>query len=475
MKIAMSYRKKLRSRLLLFITTGIIIIPLILYAVQYSSRATSVKANILIDVKQSTGGIPTRWLALAQGGEEKGVAMLSNVVSEVAALFPQYIRIDHIYDYYDVVSRDNNNNLVLHWDQLDTTVCDIYRTGAKPFFSLGYMPPPLSGDGSLISVPKDWSEWQYLVQKTIERYSGQSTRLCGQVTGEWMKDIYYEVWNEPDLETFGKWSLYGGEKDYKKLYEYSVLGANEAQNVHNFFIGGPATTAAYKNWMHVFLDYISEKNLRLDFLSWHHYTKDTVDYTDDAANVSTWLSELQYQRFQSLPRIISEWGYDSEPNPIADTTIGAAHTIASIRNFSRYNISLAFLFDIKDGPVPRWGILAYDGKKKPRYHALRLLTLLEGERINVEGEGTFVRAMASTSPQKTAVILVNYDKENTNTELVPLTITHIENGMYTLTLTYLDGMTTVFNDITVTDSTLSRSVLLPPNMVLAVELALQEK
>lgn len=443
---------------------------LIFFFFQYFSKATAVKANLVIDTTKTIGAVPDRWLALAQGGEEKGVRMLGNVVPEISALLPKYIRIDHIYDYYDVVTKDGNGSLNFNWGDLDRTVCDIYGAGAKPFFALGYMPPALSRDGSLISAPGNWQEWSLVVQKTVERYSSRSTRICNQPYDELRNDVYYEVWNEPDLESFGKWSLYGGDKDYKQLYYYSAMGAGQAQDVNNFFIGGPATTALYKNWVQVFLDYISQNNLRLDFISWHHYSKKTDDFTDDIANLNSWLSSSEYYRFQTLPKIISEWGYDSEPNPIADTNVGAAHTIAAIRNFVRHNFGMGFLFDIKDGPAPRWGILGYDGAKKPRYHALKLLSLLEGNRLNVEGEGTNVSALASTSTNKTTVVLVNYDQDNQNTELVPITFTNLTNGTYALTFTYLEGTTTTIKNIIVDGGELQKSILMPANTVVAVEL-----
>lgn len=315
---------------------------------KFFSSAASIKANITIDAKKIIGPLPYNWKALAQGGEERGITMLENVILPLAALSPRYIRIDHIYDFYNVVSRDNNNQLIFNWQKLDQTVCDIYRSGAKPFFSLGYMPEALSDDGSLIGAPRNWDEWALLVQKTIERYSGKSTRLCGQVIGEFFKDIYYEVWNEPDHETFGKWSLYGGKKDYKLLYFYSSVGASRALNVYNFFLSGPATTAAYKNWFQNFLRFISDNNLKIDFLSWHHYSKNPVDFSDDLVNINNWLVDDQFERFRTLPKIISEWGYDSMPNPISDTNIGAAHTIVSIRNLIEQKLEMAFAFEIKD-------------------------------------------------------------------------------------------------------------------------------
>lgn len=439
------------------------------FTFRYFSRAKAIKANIVIDVKKTLGTFPDRWKALAQGGEEKG-RMLGNVVPQIADLYPKYIRLDHIYDYYDVVSRNSSGQLLFNWSKLDETVCDIYHTGAKPFFSLGYMPPAISSDGSLISQPKDWNEWSLVVQKTIEHYSGKSSRLCGQITGYWKTDIYYEVWNEPDLESFGKWSLYGGAKDYKLLYFYSALGAQYAKNVYLFKLGGPVTTALYQNWIQVFLDFVSSNNLRLDFLSWHHYSKKADDYTDDMINLNEWLTPKQYRKYQKLPRIISEWGYDSEPNPIADTNIGAAHTIASIRNFINDGFEMAFLFEIKDGATPRWGILSYEGKEKPRYYALKLFNLLDGNELQVSGEGTYVSAIATSSNEKTTLILVNYDEENKNTELVPVTLTNLDRGMYTITIHYLESDPITIPNIVVTNNTLRRDILMTPNSVIALEL-----
>ncbi len=460
-----------------FIRIGVFALILILspffffLTFQYFSRASSIPARITIDTQKVRGPMPSRWRAIAQGGEEKGVRMFANVIPDLAGLYPRSVRIDHIYDYYDVVGRDNKGNLTFNFDLLDETVCDIYHTGAKPFFSLGYMPEVLSGDSSLISAPRNWDEWALTVQKTIEHYSGTTTRLCGQITGDWMKDIYYEVWNEPDLESFGKWNLYGGAKDYKTLYYYSALGATHATHVYRFYIGGPVTTAAYQNWMQKFLDYVSEKNLRLDFISWHHYSKNPSDYIDDMKNISEWLAPEQYAKYRTLPRIISEWGFDSEPNVVADTSIGAAYTISAIRNFLNEGYEMAFLFEAKDGPTPRWGILTHDGARKPRYHALRLFNILKGSQLEVLGEGTYVQAVASKEDDTVSLILVNYDPAEKNTESVPVTFRGLTPGMYSLNIEYMDGNIIKLDDVPVPESgVLERNVLMQSNMVVGLTL-----
>ena len=460
------------SGIILFL---ILILPLLIFAVtmrqQLVGRAGEVRARIEIDTQTITGPLPQTWRALAQGGEVKGERMLANVVPQIIELSPRYIRIDHIYDFYDVVSRNDGGQLILNWSQLDATVCDILASGARPFFSLGYMPPALSRDGSLISAPAQWGDWQYLVEKTIERYSGRNTVLCGGSINAGIPDIYYEVWNEPDLEVFGKWSLYGGDKDYKLLYLVSAQGAAAADNVQQYFLGGPATTAPYANWMKIFLRFIRENNLRIDFLSWHRYSADPRDFDADTLLVDVWLAEEEFARYRSLPRIISEWGYDAQPNPVSESPMGAAHSVTAIRNLIEQDLEMAFLFEIKDGRTPTWGILSSTGTKKLRYHAIKLLDILGPRRLRLTGEGTYVKAIASKNTDEVAVILVNYDRSQQHQETVPVKF----NGLtpernYEMTLIELGGQEQSVVLPASAEGILTRLILMKPNSVVGMRL-----
>lgn len=463
-------------RLVIFMAVLAVAVPVIFYSFQAFSRATAIKANIVVDVAKTSGPFPDRWKAFAQGGEESGVRMLENVIPQISELYPKYIRLDHIYDFYNVVSRDQSNNLSFNFTELDKTVCDIYHTGAKPFFSLGYMPPTMSEDGSLIGKPKNWNEWTFLVQQTVEHYSSKDAVLpCGALEDFWKVDIYYEVWNEPDLESFGKWRYTGGNKSYSDLYFYSVKGAQQAQNVHPFKIGGPVTTALYKNWIQKFLDYVIVNNLRIDFISWHHYSKKTDDYTNDIINLNKWLGESQkYNQYENLPKIISEWGYDSNVNEIADTKIGAAHTTASLRNLLNADVKLAFLFEIKDGLSPSWGILGHEGQEKPRYQALKFLNSLEGSRLVVDGEGSYVSAIASLNTERITLVLTNYDQLGRNYEAVPVTFKNLEESNYNLTKKYLDGRSETYLNLQTVGGELKlngeKSIIMPANTITEISL-----
>jgi len=431
----------------------------------YSSKATAVKANLVIDTRKVMGPVFPNWKTIAQGGEEPGVRMFQNVLPQLTELQLRYIRLDHLYDFYNVVSRDGGS-LKFNWESLDVTICDILSVGAKPFLSLTYMPTVVSTDGTVIGRPKDWNEWALVVQKTIERYSGKNSQLCGgKFTG--IDNVYYEVWNEPDLESFGHWS----KSEYLTLYNYSSRGASRAQNTFPFMLGGPATTALYENWVKTFVNYVTANNLKLDFISWHHYTTNPEDYTSDLIKLGSWLADYQL-KYRNLTKIISEWGYDASYDPMADTDGGAAYTIASIRNLMNKGLEMAFSFEAKDGPTPRWGVLSYTGEKKPRFYALRFLNLLQGLQLQVNGEGTYVRAISSfnSTSNKVGLVLVNYDPQEKNNELVPVTFVNLTDGNYQMTLTYTNGQTVTFSDLVATGRQLQRSILMKPNMVIGLEL-----
>lgn len=462
---------ELRQQITLSLVALGIVIPLAAFIfLSYLLIGTYARANIRIDANRPLGEIQPAWRAIAQGGEQSGVRMLQPVTSQLRGVFPRYIRIDHIYDFYNVVQRDGGN-VTYNWDQLDQTVCDIYASGAKPFFALGYMPSSMSSDGSVIAPPNNWDEWRRLVQRTIERYSGQLTVLCGgTIKGDSLANIYYEVWNEPDLESFGKWSIYGGSRSYLSLYEQSVRGAQSAQGVQQFYIGGPGTTAPYRNWMQGFLNYASKHNLRVDFLSWHRYAKNVEDFANDARNVRDWLSDAKYEKYRSLPFIVSEWGYDSSYNAAADGYLGAAHMVAGVRNFIDQNIQYAFAFEARDGDTPSLGILKNDGQKRPRYDALVLLNALTGTRVAVEGESNNVKAIAVKKPNSIAVVIANYDQDEKKGEQVPVSFSGLEPGTYQMSVTNLGYQKLTFETVTLNGEDLPRSIYMSPNHVALVEL-----
>lgn len=417
---------------------ALLLLPLIIYesrkVQQYLSHAASIPANIFINLSEKVGPINKNWSSFSQGGEEPP-PMLSNTVSYMRRLSPRYIRIDHIYDYYNVVQK-SDKGYFFDFSSLDKTVDDIQNMGAIPFFSLSYMPRQFTKSGSVIDSPSDWNDWKNLIKATIEHYSGKNTKN--------INNVYYEVWNEPELPQFGSWKL-SGNKDYRLLYFNASLAANEAKDVNRFFLGGPAVGSYYPDWINGILSYTVQNNLRFDFYSWHRYTKKPSEYTNDARNTRSVLKN--YSKFADLPIILSEWGFDSSSSELNNTSIGSTHTVTSIIGFKRF-IDMALAFEIKDGPPPlggKWGLISNEKSDPPlaaksRYYAYAALNNLTGNEIKVTGEGTFVNCIATYDNETVKIILSNYDSNSQNSENVPVTIKDIPTGLYKIKYTYIfDG------------------------------------
>jgi xylan 1,4-beta-xylosidase len=429
---------------------------------EFFGQASGEPANIQVDVQAVIGPMPRPWRNLAQGGEGFDWRM-QPLVPQVKALKPEYIRIDHIYDFYDIV-KGTPGNITFDFSKFDPIIDDIIASGAKPYIALSYMPPAIAS-GDIVSTPQRWEDWQLTVQKTIEHVSG--TRG--------ISDVYYEVWNEPDL--FGSWKYYG-DKSYIKLYDFAARGAQNARGVLPFKIGGPGITALYKNWFDALLKYCAANNLRLDFFSWHRYNMDLEIYKKDMFEARTWLQN--YPQFEpTLELHITEWGHDSNVHPGYDGSLGAAHTVAGAIEMIGV-VDRAFVFEIQDGKDPegknywgRWGLFTHKdagAAAKPRYNALRLLDRIGNQRLQLLGKGTWVKAAAALNeagnPQ---VVLSNFDRAGRNVENVPVTFTNITPGNYTVVKEFLGGRKQT-EDIATTAATIQVRVAMPANSVSLIEL-----
>jgi hypothetical protein len=429
---------------------------------EFFGQASGDLANITIDTQAVLGEIPRPWRNLAQGGESDKWR-LQPLVGQVKALNPEYIRIDHLYDFYEIV-KGSPGNITFDFSKLDPILDDIKATGATPYIALTYMPPAIA-EGDIVSKPKRWEDWQLTVQKTIEHISG--TRKT--------PNVYYEVWNEPDL--FGGWKYYG-DKNYLTLYDYSVRGANNARGVLPFKIGGPGITALYKNWFDAIAKYATNNNVRLDFFSWHRYNLDLDQYRDDMSEVKTW-AQAYPQLEPTLEFHITEWGHDSNNHPGYDGAMGAAHTVAGSITMVGV-VEKAFVFEIQDGKSGdgkefwgRWGMFThpdFGSKPKPRYHALRMLDRISGQRLQLLGQGSWVKALAARNEKgNTEVVMANYDPKGGHSENVPVTFQNIVPGSYNLNLEFLGGRRQVLQ-VATDAAVLQANVAMPVNSVVMMEL-----
>jgi len=308
--------------------------PLAQNAWHWITGASYQAAAIVVDVSQPQASIRKLWSGASQGFETLPEAdlRLSSTSTLLKNVGVKYVRIDHIYDGYGVVSKVDGR-LSYDWAKLDAMVGDIIAAGALPYFSISYMPPAISR-GDILDFPVEWGEWGQVVAATVGHYSRDYKGG--------LSNVIYEVWNEPDL--FGGWKM-GGPKNYVTLYSVAANAANRVKNVKPFKIGGPATTGFYPAWVTGFYDKL-DSSVRIDFFSWHRYSARVEDFVSDAVTAKK-MMETRIARSQYL--YISEWGVNPERSSAYDGRWVAAHFLAVNTALSDTNIDLTLAFEVMDG------------------------------------------------------------------------------------------------------------------------------
>lgn len=449
-------RKNLKTLLLL------LILPFLLLAtktiVDWRKSAAPTPANIIIDTASPQGNIPSSlWQNLSQGGEE-ALDMIGPVINQVKALQPQLIRVDHLFDYYQVYQGPGNYD----FSKLDTVINSILATGAKPMLSLSYTTADMAKNGQNAGEPSDWNQWYQLVRATAHRYSVEQN----------ISNIYYEVWNEPDL--FGGWH-YGRSPSYTTLYIQTARGVVDGAGNTSYKVGGPAITAYYSNWIKSLFKTASTNRLRLDFISWHKYSKNPQDYEKDFENLNSILAD--YPQYFNVERLITEVGPNPEPDSWYDNSLSGIHLI-SLSTRLAGKIHRIFTFEPVDGPNPRsdkstgWGLITHPSagaKAKPRYYALQFLNQLTGHRLSSIGDGSHVTSLTSKNNQIIQTVLVNYDPRGQHVETVPVTFNNLPPGRYQLKTSKYLGSTTNQN-FNITGNRLVTNIYLDPNTAVLLEL-----
>jgi hypothetical protein len=432
---------------LLSLVALLIFLPLLLLAAYETatiiSRAAGEPARIIVDAGRETGEViePEFIHAFTEGKEEMNNWFRPGQ-TKASLPNPQRVRIKRLYDYYVTVTRQDGT-LVFNFSRADRLIDAIRATGALPVISLSYMPQGIARDGVITNQPVDWDEWSFVVQKTIEHFSGGGRNI---------PDIYYEVWNEPDLPQFGGWTL-EGDKNYLTLYDYTAKGAGRVEGANRFYLGGPATSKLYQNWVQA----LAGRENRLDFLSWHTYSDDPARFAFDHQDVTAWL--IRYPEAALLPRLITEFGFTDAKDLRYGTRFSTAYTASVFRYMA---------------PLRPKGLFSIE----PQYQLFSYLDRMKGVRLALTGEGTWVKALAIKQGTRRSILLVNYDPTGNHVETVPVSVIGLQNGTYEYSKHSIDGSVDEIRKTqteTIKDGTFTKQIYMPAQSVILLELTLPNR
>ena len=119
---------------------------------------------------------------------------------------------------WESTAKTNRASPIYNFQYIDALYDAILNIGMKPFVELSFMPQALaSGSKTVfwwkgnITPPKDYGKWEQLIQALVQHWT---SRYGADEVKQW----YFEVWNEPNLDIF--WS--GNQAEYFKLYEVTA-------------------------------------------------------------------------------------------------------------------------------------------------------------------------------------------------------------------------------------------------------------
>lgn len=172
--------------------------------------------------------------------------------------------------------------------------------GIKPFYRLGNKIEHWSKKYGTLPPP-DFKKWAVICEHIIRHYTE------GWADGFRYDMKYWEIWNEPDLD--------GDDSTHKRCWggtklQFFDLFEITAKHLKSCFphlkIGGPAICNPKGGWKDEFLKFCRDRNVPLDFFSWHVYAKLPSRVLEYEREVRAALDENGFTETES---ILNEWNY----------------------------------------------------------------------------------------------------------------------------------------------------------------------
>lgn len=333
----------------------------------------------------------------------------------------QYVRCHGIFnEEMHIVTRNADGSLSFDWTNVDRFIDQLAAVKLRPFVECGFMPEPLASATTTIfwwkgnvTPPKSQSEWAQFIQAFARH---EISRRGANEVRQW----YFEVWNEPNLDGF--WT--GGKEGYFQFY---ATTANAFKQVDvNLRVGGPAT--AGMAWIPELLAYCKDHSVPIDFVSSHSYAA-TEGFLDEHGKGGTTLvttpqtlvaeftrarQDIRHSAFPNLPLFITEWGPSYSPrDPIHDSYICSPFVLEKLRQCEKTVDGMSYwaFTDQFEEPGPPgepfhggFGLMNVDGLRKPAFFAYQFLAQLYTAEIPVDAP----RVIATKDGSNVRVLLWDY-------------------------------------------------------------------
>ena len=206
-------------------------------------------------------------------------------------------------------------------------------------------------------APSDYTLWNKMISETVSFFN------------EFDVPMYYEVWNEPDIEYWNE-----GIDSYLKLYGETATTIKMTDP--DAKVGG-AVTSHWSNEMEPgrkslnieLIEYAADNNLPLDFVSWHHYSVNPGKIMEAKTTFEKSFVENGYDPIPEY--VVTEWNtFQSEirKSPfasviMAENLLGFYKAGVDIQAFSSWEDFHYYVDDFSG-----YGLITQQGDKKPQYY-----------------------------------------------------------------------------------------------------------
>lgn len=342
---------------------------------------------------------------------------------------------EHLVDISDIFpdwSKNPDKESSYDFRETDLYIKTLIEAGSEPFYRLGQTIENQTAAKYNIFPPKDYKKWAKICEHIIRHYNE------GWADGFHYNIKYWEIWNEADLDqSSGRWKTeprtWGGPiEEFHKMYAIAAKHLKEC--FPDLKIGGPSycRIQGTKTYFPQFFQYMRDKQVPIDFISWHKYGAEPSVYLMEAELIRGWMKEYGYE---AAELILNEWNYrrfkegsgtsNERYNRLNRRSMkGAAFVAATMSALQDAPVDMLMYYDFRSN-TNYCGFYDYQTQEhQPVYYAFYAWSKLEGSQCvcSVEGGAGDIYAVASVKDGKTTLLLTRYDGDNNACNLAKLSV-----------------------------------------------------
>jgi hypothetical protein len=355
----------------------------------------------------------------------------------------------------------------------DMVIRKLIESGVMPYLIYCYTPQGLQNPAAPSTKwnypPLDYDAWKDICYAMAKHYRDLGLPLAA-----------HELWNEPDLATF--WT--GSWNDYLKLYDYGARGIRAADPWAK--IGGPSVAFIQNingsGRLKQFLDYVRDRGLPLDFLSYHSYG--TALYRQDTATAINALSQYG-GAFSTAELHITEFSVCPPGTWVSENTAVSAIAPLMCEAIDYFvntpqvtNVNWASFLAMAS-PGSKLDMVSGSAKRYAPYHVLAVYNNMPIERVSMEFRTAGIKGFASGNESRGGALLYNTDTNPVpaSVVLLGLPFDNADSRVYLIDSEHSnyyetgksDGLECIFEALNVHPNGFAYSGELPPLSVMYIE------